>query len=103
MVFVSNFHCASFVFSNCICTNVYIIYINKLHNGKHWLYYVFHLFQSAQFSFSFSLSVIYILNTFLILAILLRSKFYFPPCYDAINAQLHSPLVTFFLRGDHIF
>lgn len=103
MVFVSNFHCAFFFLSNWIFTNVYIIYINKLHNGKHWLYYIFHPFQSAQFSFSFSRSVIYILNTFLIVAILLWSKFYFPPCYDALNTQIHSLLVMFFLRDDHIF
>lgn len=37
----------------------------------------------------------YILITFLILAILLRPKPHFPPCYNALNTQIHSLLVIF--------
>lgn len=41
-------------------------------------------------------SVIYILIMFLILTILLRFKFYFPPCCDALNARIHSLFMMLF-------
>lgn len=99
-----NFTVCFFFFSNSIFTNVYIIYINKLHHGNASV--VLHLLPLSNllilFSF-FSLCDLYIHITFLMLAILLRSKSYFPPCYNALNTQIHSLLVMIFLRGDHIF
>lgn len=104
MVFVSNFQYVLFFFSNSIFTNVYIIYINKMHHGNASV--VLHLLPLSYLlillSF-FSLCDLYILITFLIWAILLRSKSYFPPCYNALNTQIHSLLGMIFLRGDHIF
>lgn len=51
----------------------------------------------------FLLFLCYILITFLILVLLMKSRPNFPPCYNALNTQIHSLLVMLFLRGHHIF
>lgn len=97
----SNFHCVLFLL-NSIFTTVYIIYINKLHNGS--LLVALSLtplpIHSVLLSF---LSVVYILIAFLIYTILMHSKLYFPPCHNALNTRIHSLLVVIFLTGDQIF
>lgn len=51
----------------------------------------------------FPFSLIYVLIIFLILPLLLKSKSYSPPCYNALNTWIHSLLLMLVLRGGHIF
>lgn len=98
----SNFHYVLFLLNNSIFTTVYIIYIDKLHNGSLpvALSVTPLLIRSILLSF---LSVVYILSTFLIYAILMHSTLSFPPCHNALNTRIHSLLVVIFPIGDQTF
>lgn len=90
MVLISNFHGVLF-FNSSIFTNVYIIYINQLHNGTP---VALRLPPTPIHSvLCFPLSPLSILITFNILAILLHSKPCFPQYHNALNTQIHSLLV----------
>lgn len=86
-VSVTNFHAVIF-FRNSIFTNVYIIYINKLHHGN-----TLAVLRSSPFLIHlllfFFLSFCALDSQHVPLAILLGCKSSFPTYDDALNMQIH--------------